>query len=103
MEKMSKENRAKQFMPFNALRGYYDLIKEKQRIKTDKKELSQDKADMLSYKMNNLQKGMMVKIVYYNIDHYDTIEGLVSKIDSTYKTITIVKTKINIDDIYDIL
>ena len=37
--KMSREDRAKQFMPFAALRGYEDALRAKERIVVDKKEL----------------------------------------------------------------
>ena len=38
----SKEERARQFLPFNALTGYYRMILEKQRVSEPKKELSED-------------------------------------------------------------
>ena len=38
MAKMTRADRAKQFLPFNALKGYYDLIRAKEVIVEDKKE-----------------------------------------------------------------
>ena len=35
---MSKLDRAKQFLPFNSLKGYYDLIREKEKEVTPKRE-----------------------------------------------------------------
>ena len=40
--KMDIETRAKQFMPFDALKGYKEAIKEKQKVIVEKKELSED-------------------------------------------------------------
>ena len=37
MEKMNRRDRAKQFLPFNSLRGYYDLIAEKEKEVTEQK------------------------------------------------------------------
>ena len=103
MEKMTKTDRAKQFLPFNSLRGYYDLIHEKEKIVTPKRELSEYDLEILSNKIQDIKKNMMVKITYYDVDSYKTVEGLVSKIDLNYKFITIVKTKISFNDISDIV
>lgn len=102
MEKMSKQNRAKQFLPFNSLRGYYDLIKEKEKIVTKKRELSDYDLEKLSNKINMLEKNMMIKVTYYDIDSYKTIEGVLTRIDLNNKFLVIVKTKISFNDISDI-
>lgn len=99
MEKMSNKDRAKQFLPFNSLRGYYDLIREKEKEITPKRELSDNDLEELSNKLNMIEKNMMVKLRYYDTDRYIDIEGIVSKIDFTYKYIVIVKTKISFNDI----
>ncbi|MBQ3498505.1 MAG: YolD-like family protein [Clostridia bacterium] len=89
-------------MPFAALTGYYEVIKQREKIIEPRKELSEDEAEILSSKLSKIQKGMLVTLTYYKEDCYETLTGLVSNIDSIYRTITIVKTKIAIDDIYDI-
>ena len=53
---VNRQDRARQFMPFAALRGYYDKIREQQRIKEPKRELSETEAERLSYKLNQLKK-----------------------------------------------
>ena len=45
---------------------------------------------------------MMIKITYYDIDSYKSIEGIVTKIDLDDKFLTIVKTKISFSDISNI-
>ena len=92
---MSRRDRAKQFLPFNSLKGYYDLIREKEKEITPKRELSDEALEELSKKLLELKKNMMVKITYYDFDSYKTIIGLVSKIDMIYQNIVIVKTKIS--------
>ena len=99
MEKMSNKDRAKQFLPFNSLKGYYDVIREKEKEITPKRELSDNDLEELSNKLNKIEKSMMVKLRYYDTDRYIDIEGIVSKIDFTYKYIVIVKTKISFNDI----
>jgi len=97
-----KLDRAKQFMPFAALRGYYDLIRQYERIKEDKKELSESEAEILSSKLLKIAKGMIITVKYYNKDAYDILTGVVSKIDKDYKNLKIIKTEINFDDIIDV-
>ena len=99
MEKMTKTDRAKQFLPFNSLKGYYDLIREKEKEVTEKRELSEFDLEELSNKLSLIEKNMMVKLRYYDVDRYTDIEGIVSKIDFNNKYIVIVKTKISFSDI----
>ncbi len=95
-------DRAVQFMPFAALRGYYEMISQAQRIKEEKKELSEEEKEILSAKLCTIKKRMIVKLTYYENDAYLTTEGMVSEIDPIYQTITIVKKTIPFDDIADI-
>lgn len=97
-----KTNRAKQFLPFASLKGYYDQIRERERIIDVRHELSEEEMIQLSQKLELLKKGMMAKVTYYNIDAYETIEGIVAHIDLVLRTLTIIKTKIPLDDIIEL-
>ena len=46
---------------------------------------------------------MMITVRFYRTDAYETITGMVTRIDPEYRYITIVKTKIPFDDITDII
>ena len=96
---MDREERAKQFMAFSPLKGYYDLIREKQKVVVDKKDLTSDSADELSFKFNQIRLGQMLSVVYFCVDEYVKCVGMVSKIDLNEKSLTIVKTKIKLEDI----
>ena len=102
MEKMNRRDRAKQFLPFNSLRGYYDLIREKEKEVTPKRNLSEYDIEQINNKLLSIEKNMMIKITYYDTDSYKTIEGLVSKIDLDNKYIVVVKTRISFTDISEI-
>lgn len=99
---IKKADRARQFMPFAALTGYYEVIKQREKIIEPRKELSEDEVEILSSKLGKIQKGMLITLTYYKEDCYETLTGLVSNIDPIYRMITIVKTKIAIDDVYDV-
>ena len=45
---------------------------------------------------------MMVKVTFYNGSRYETVTGMVSDIDLIYRSITIVKRKIYLDDVIEI-
>lgn len=96
-------DRAKQFMPFAALKGFYDLIRERERIVVPKHELTEDKAAELSETIKLVEKGKMVKVIYYSDGEYVSAEGIVTKIDFVFRKLTVVKTEIDLDDIWDIV
>ena len=98
-----KDFRAKQFMPFDALKGFYDLIDDENIIIKDRKELSVDMETELNDKFKKLKKGDNVLIKHYhNIDYIETT-GVIKKIDTIYKIVYLLNCKISLDDIIDII
>ena len=47
-------DRAMQFAPFAALKGYYECVKMQERITEPKKELSEDEAEIISNTLNQI-------------------------------------------------
>jgi len=101
--KIKMENRAKQFVPFAALKGYDEALRAKEKIVVEKIELSEEKKAELDYKIQQIQKNDMVTVVYFLKDEYIKLEGMVSRIDIDARVLKIVNTKIPFDDIYDLL
>lgn len=95
-------DRARQFMPFASLRGYYDYIREQERVKEPRRELSEDGAEELSAILGGISRGDMVRVVFYDNDHYETAEGVVSEFDPVFRSLRIVRRKIPFDDIYSL-
>ena len=95
-------DRARQFLPFDALKGYKELIKEQERIKVSKKELTDDDAVYLSNVLNSLKKGMMVEVIYFENDEYIKVIGMVSRIDLVNRYIFVVKKQLLLDNIWNI-
>ena len=95
-------DRAMQFLPFNSLEGYYEMLDNSTFQKQEKKELTEDELADLNDKMSQIKEGMMVKIKYYKIDGYIETIGMVSFVDKALKTIRIIKTKISFKDILNI-
>lgn len=99
---IKKADRARQFMPFSALTGYMELVRERERIVQPRRELSDDEAQLLSDKLSRVKKGVVITVTYYYEDCYKKLTGIVSDVDPVCRNLTIVKTKIPFDDITDI-
>lgn len=95
-------DRARQFMPFAALRGYEERIREKEYVPEPKKPLTEEDALRLSERMGALRKGDIVEVRYYENGAYRNLKGAVSDIDAVHRRLRIVKSTIEFDDIADI-
>lgn len=100
--KMCREDRAKQFMPFAALKGYSEALRKKEKIVVPKAELSEEYQEALDQKMRIIKKNDIVTVIYFCKGEYLKTTGKISKIDKTFRILKIVNTKINFDNIYDI-
>lgn len=94
--------RAQIFNSFDALKGFKELLKEKEKVVVEKRYLSEDDYEVLNRLIFKIQVGMMVKIVYFDNGEYIQKEGRVAKINFDTKIIQVVKTKIRIPAIVEI-
>ncbi len=100
--KMKREERAKQFAPFAALKGYEEALWEKERIMVRNVELSEDAKEELDRQLSSVSTGDLVKIVYKKDDGFLETEGVVSIINRDSAYLKIIYTKIDFCDIYSI-
>lgn len=100
--KMDRSERAKQFMPFAALKGFDELLSQKEKITVSRIELSDERKAELDDKMRSIKKNDMITVTYYAKDEYLKMRGMVSGIDTNARYLKVVNTKIPFDDIYDI-
>lgn len=98
----TRASRAQIFQSFDALKGFREILKEKERVIVPKKILSEDDLEELDYKIHQINVGMMVEITYYDNGQYVQIEGKVSKLNLDTKMIQIVKTKLKLKSIIQI-
>ena len=91
--------RAKQFLPFDALKGLQEALREKEVEYEEKKDLSEDTLNNLNDKFNQLDNGSFVKITFYKNGKYSEIKGRVTNIDYIKKKIQINK-EYNINILY---
>lgn len=100
--KMSPADRAKQFMPFAALKGYEEALHRKEKIVVEKIELSEEMKDELDRQFSQIGHNDIVTVVYYAEEEYLQITGMVAKIDIDARVLKVVNTKIPFENIYSI-
>lgn len=99
---MIRGERARQFMPFDALTGFKEALKEKEKVHITRKELSDEVNEELSIKLNSINIGRIVEITYYDGNTYIKIRGTVNKIDKINRKIVIENINISFWDIIGI-
>lgn len=99
MQEKNRAERAKIFMPFAALKGFENALREKEKVIVSKRELSEEELEKLNQKMTLLEKGQMIKIIYFSNGEYIELQGLVARLDKVLGNITVVNTNINFKDI----
>ncbi len=97
--KMDISNRAKQFMPFAAVRGLTEALEAKEHVVVPKPVLSEDMETELDRRLHHLHCGNIATIVYYHKDECLKVTGYVARIDVDSRLLQIVNTKIPFEEI----
>lgn len=100
--KMDREIRAKQFMPFDALKGFREAMAEKERIIVPKRDLSEEQKEELERKIRQIQRKDVITVEYFQNREYMRVTGMVTRIDDVSRTLEIVNTRIAFTDISDL-
>lgn len=95
-------DRARQFMPFAALKGYHELAREQERVRQPRQDTTDERAGELSRALARIGKGSLVRIVHYEDGAYQETQGMVSECSEALRTVTVVRRRIAFDDILDI-
>ena len=100
---MLNKDRARIFMPFDAIAGFREGLELACKKYNTKKSISEDMANELNEKLKELKKGDKVKVTYYyNID-YNEVIGNIKKVDDTFNELILDNVKIALDDILDVI
>lgn len=97
-----RASRAAQFMPFAALTGYYDLVREQERIVEPRHELTEEEAEALSRTIVQVRRGDLVRITYYDRGGYITRAGVVEGVDPVRRSLRLGQRTVPFDDIWTI-
>lgn len=74
---MDRENRAKQFMPFDALKGLRAALAEKERMIVEKRELSEEQKEELDRKLKQIEKQDIITVEFFDKGEYVKVTGVV--------------------------
>lgn len=101
---MTREQRAKQFMPFDAMKGLQEALRdrEERHSRVERHGISEEEQEALSAVLNRLSKGDKIRISYYC--HFHDVEkaGTVTAVNYAYRFLKVGEEKIGFDDVYGI-
>lgn len=110
--RMTNYERAAQFSPFAALKGYEEEIEEAQRTTEEKRELTEEQRTELNEQLvllkSKVKESPLVKIVYYEPDSgkqgggYFTIVGNLKQINEYNQKIVLDTVEIGFNNIYSV-
>ena len=102
---MPPSRRAKQFAPFDALKGLKEAIAAKEKRPEPRRELTDYMKEQINNALLDLQKGQQITVVYYEKQEQQTaqITGTVMKVDAHWQTLLINQMLIGFEEIYDII
>ena len=96
------ESRAIQFLAFESLRGYSEMIEESQFVPDERIDLTEEETEKLSVKLSKLRKGMRVTVTYYLKNQYTVVTDTVRAVDEIEQFLKVGKTKIPFADLLKI-
>ena len=101
---MTREQRAKQFMPFDALKGLQEALREQEErhSRVEKHDISEEDQEANSIVLGKLTSGSRVEINYYCHFHDVVRSGTITGISYAYRFLKMDEEKIFFDDIYKI-
>lgn len=101
-QKMSVEDRAKIFTPFNPLKGFQEALREKERAReaSERAQLSEDRTSELQYKLTELESGDLVAVTRYSDGSYEVVRGVYVGVHAG--SIVIGDALVDTQDVFDI-
>lgn len=101
---MPPSRRAKQFVPFDALKGLKEAIAAKEKRAEPRRELSDYMKAQISTALSELRKGEQITVVYYGSLEQETLQltGTVTKVDAYWQKLGINQVMIDFQEIYEI-
>lgn len=91
---LSREERARQFLPFDALKGFNEALREKEKEYEERRELSEEEINKISEKLKTIDKGNVISITYYLNTKYVTEIVIVKEIDKMKQRIITLREQI---------
>ncbi len=100
--KMQRAERAKQFMPFDALKGFREALAEKERVTVPKKEFSEEYSAGLDGRLRRIRRKDFVTAEYYKDGEYVRVTGEVTGISAGEQVLVVGDERIPFRDLSDL-
>ncbi len=99
---VSREERARQFLPFDALQGLQEALRQKEIEYEQKKTLSTEQEECIEQILKIIDIGYRVKIEYFNNIKYIKEEGKITNINYCKKQLVLSGKTIKFSNILNI-
>lgn len=101
---MNREERAKQFMAFDALKGLREALTERElrHSRVERRQVSEEEAAEISRTLGALAPGDRVSVIFYHGGHYLELEADLAALSAPFRYLQLGEEKISFDDIYRI-
>ena len=96
---MPNEARAKQFMPFAALKGFEEALSLQEQKFQQKAALDEAEIEKINRELNKLRVGDETRLIYFYEGRYTPVNGEIKKIDPHRQYMEIGEARICFDDI----
>ena len=101
---MTREERAKIFAPFDAMKGLQEALRdrEERHLRVERHDVSEEQAEQNSRTLARLRRGMTVEIDCYSAFHDVTKRGRITDLNLTFQWLKLDDEQIYFEDIYAI-
>ena len=98
---MDRKDRAKQFLPFDAMKGLYEALRRQEELseRVERSELGDEDAAAISFSLSRISRGAGVNVTYFRMGHYLTRCGAVTAFDENKRILTVTGEEIPFEDI----
>ncbi len=97
--KMPPETRAKQFMPFAALKGFEEALRLQEEREQQRATLDEEEIEKINRVLNRLTVGDEARLVYFYAGRYTPLNGTVRQIDEHRQFLELDDRRVFFDDI----
>ena len=107
--RMPRQNRAKLFAPYQALKGFSETVHAKDTVYVRRLELSEYAQERIDRKLRQLRRWDTVTVTWFqpkpgegDLGQYMTATGTVERLDPVFRLLFLGEQKIPLDDITDL-
>lgn len=94
--------RARQFIPFMALKGFWEMVQQAQKQREQRRELSEERVRQLQELLAGLQRGDCLQVEYYSGGRYVIRTGRFCYLDAAQRLLVLADARIPLAAVSDL-